>query len=188
VPLALKSFTALAFDGIKVTARREVVPDSEPTRVRAILLLSQDANWADNLDRANRGNGFAVLRTPSVSEASERMRMERPCAAMLDLDLPSDAGWRAAEWLLRDAVDVPSLLLTRRADHYELGAAIRFGSALDKSVEPARLFAALNSLLAQSDQERLARAASQQAWLRRARPYRWTEGPAQPYRNWGINE
>jgi hypothetical protein len=70
------------------------------------------------------------------------------------------------KWLLRDAVQVPTLLLPRRADHDELGAAIRFGAAFDKSAEPARLLGALNSLLVPSDQERLARAAAGRLRLR----------------------
>jgi DNA-binding response OmpR family regulator len=188
IPLALKSFTALAFDGNKVIVRWELPPDSERIKPRTILLVSQDAAFAGSLCLPAARNSFAVVRTSSFREAIEQLNRVKPAAVLLDLDLSSDVGWQAAEWFLGHEPGVPILMITGCTDQSELGAAIRSGTVFEKTHEPARLLHAVESMLEESATQGQERIARQQAWLRRAKPYRWEDAAALPYRYWGINE
>jgi CheY-like chemotaxis protein len=104
------------------------------------------------------------------------------------LDLPSDAGWQVAERFLGHGPSVPILMLTGRVADHELGAAIRSGTVFDKSNGSARLLHAAVSMLEESAQQAQGKIALLQAWLRRAKPYRWGPDAAPSYRHWGINE
>lgn len=187
-PLALKSFTALAFDGIRITARDELPSVSKRTTTRTILLVSEDAALSDGLCLVAAQNSLSVARTPSLREAMEEANRVQPTAVLLDLDFPTDAGWQTAEWFLGHEPRVPVLFLTGHADHYELGAAIRSGTVFEKSRGAARLLHAIESMLEESKQQGQGRIALQQAWLRQARPYRWKPAVVSGYRYWGINE
>jgi CheY-like chemotaxis protein len=186
--LALESFTSVSFDGISITTPREREAEPKPSGTRAVLLVSEDATLGDGLGRAPGVNCLVVVRTSTASQAVERMAVVGPSVILLDLDLSADGGWQAAEWFLLDSNSVPILLLTGRTDNYELATAIQSGTVLDKALGLARLLQAVNSTLAASAHQRLARAVCQLAWLRRARPYRLPAGAAQPCQHWGINE
>jgi CheY-like chemotaxis protein len=188
MPLVLKSFTSLAFDGITVTAKHQLPATAERTRVRSILLVSEDVALGDALGLVAARNALSLVRTPSLREAIDEGNRAQPAAIFLDLDLSSDAGWHVAEWFHGQEPRVPILMLTERADHHELGAAVRSGMVFDKSNGSARLLHALESMLAESGPQGRGRLALQRSWLRRAKPYRWGTAGAPAYRQWGINE
>ncbi len=178
----------LAFDGIRITARGESLATPEGTRARTILLVSHDAALADGLYLVAAQNALSVVQTPSLQAAMEEVDRVQPTGILLDLELSSDAGWQTAEWFLGQGTIVPVLMITGRADHYEVGAAIRAGVVFEKSIGSARLLDAAVAMLGETAQESEGRTARQQVWLRRAKPYRWEAGAAPGYRQWGINE
>ena len=184
--LAVKSFTALAFDGTIVTAMPERPIPSDLAKTRLILLLSEDVVLGNALCLAAAGNALTLVRTLSFREGEANQ--VRPAAILLDLDLSSEAGWEAAEWYLSRETEAPVLMLTARADRHELGAAVRVGIVCEKSIGAARLLRVLESALQESRQQTQARIALQQAWLRRAKPYRWGRSATLDHRHWGINE
>lgn len=186
--IPIQSFAALAFDEIKVIVKGELPSASVRTRVRTILVVSEDAALGDALCLVAAKNALSVVQTPSLLEAVEQTNRVQPAAILLDLDLSSDGGWQAAEWFLGHRPSVPILMLTGRTAHHELGAAIRSGVVFEKSTGSARLLHAAVAMLEESAQQGQGQIALQQAWLRRAKPYRW-EAVAMPgYRHWGINE
>jgi len=186
--IPIRPFATLAFDGFRITAGVESLATPEGTRERTILLVSHDAALGDGLCLVAAQNALSVMQTPSLHVAMEQVNRVQPTGILLDLDLPSDAGWEAAEWFLGHEVSVPILMLTGRADHHELEPAIRCGTVFDKSNGPARSLDAAVSMLEQSMQQAKGRIAPQQAWLRRAKPYRWGAAAAPGYRGWGLNE
>ena len=185
-PVTVNSFTALAFDGIKVIARPERPIPSNLAKTRPVLLVSEDVALGNALCLAAAGNALTVMRTLSFRE--EEANQVRPAAILLDLDLSSEAGWEAAEWYLSRETEAPVLMLTARADQHELGAAVRVGIVYEKSIGAARLLRVLELALQESRPQTQARMALQQAWLRRAKPYRWRCSALIDHRHWGINE
>lgn len=187
-PLALKSFTPLAFDGINITARHELPAATKVMRTRSILVVSEDAALADGLCWLAAKDSLSVVRMPSLREAMEEANRVHPAAIVVDLDSSSDAGWKVAEWFLGHRPNVPILILTEHADHHELGLAIRSGTVFEKSLGSARLLQAVVAILEESAPQGQGRVARQQALLHRAKPYRWSVAAASAYRHWGINE
>jgi CheY-like chemotaxis protein len=187
-PRFLNSLAAPAFNGSQVAARNAWPSALERTRIRTLLLVSSDAALASGLELVAASRWLSVAQTAMLGEAVEQAQSGPLAAILVDLDLPMEAGWQAAEWFLRPGVRVPALMLTGQADHYDLEPAIQAGTLLAKTYEPAGLLRSLDALLAESVPQGQARLAQQRAWLRWAKPYRSgpVAGPA--HFRWGINE
>ena len=66
---------------------------------------------------------------------------------LLDLDLPSQAAWEAADWLLQEQNCPPLILLTARSGQFDLSTAIRAGSLVDKTIGPSQLLEVVDETL-----------------------------------------
>jgi DNA-binding response OmpR family regulator len=82
------------------------------------------------------------------------MRSSQPALVLLDLDLPSQAAWAAADCLLQEKSCPPLILLTARSEQFDLSTAIRAGS-LDKTTGPGRLLEEVDSQAAPAGRQRM---------------------------------
>ena len=78
------------------------------------------------------------------------MRSDQPAVVLLDLDLPSQAAWEAADWLLQEQNCPPLILLTARSGQFDLSTAIRAGSLVDKTIGPSQLLEVVDETLVPS--------------------------------------
>ncbi len=153
-----------------------------------MLLVSDDTSFYWNLRRVANMLGRMVVRADGAGGALPILYASRPAAVLLDLDLPEQAAWEAADTFLCEQKCPPVILLTGRGEQFDLGTAIRAGCLVDKSAGPARLLEVVDETLAMPDSSRAERHALQRVLVRWLRPCGWSVPitPAQPY--WGITE
>jgi len=156
--------------------------------LRAIMLISEDGGLHQELRRSANEHRRIVVRVSGVAGMEHVLQLLRPTAVLLDLDLSQDTAWNMAETLLREQDCPPVILLTARAEPFELRMAIGSGSVLDKSKGPSHLFDAMEQALGQSRLAQGERKAAQRMLLRWLRPLSWPLRSAVNYRFWGINE
>lgn len=131
---------------------------------------------------------FRVEIASSLREVEEKANHTKLAAGWVDLDLPGRAGWDVAEWLLSQKPTVRLLMLTAHQERHEISAALQAGVVFEKASGAAGLLRATTAILAEPAPQAEERFALQQAWLRRAMPYRWDAASVQSYQHWGINE
>jgi DNA-binding response OmpR family regulator len=153
-----------------------------------ILLISDDASLGENLRCAAARTGRAVVQVNGVADALRKLRAGQPEAVLLDLDLPSQASWEAADCLLQEQSCPPLILLTARSDQFDMSTAIRAGSLVDKSADPSRLLEAVDQTLAGPCSAQAERNAIQRVMIRWLRPCGWSAPVASAHRFWGTNK
>jgi CheY-like chemotaxis protein len=171
-----------------LTPAAGLLPPLPPdTGRQALMLVSADAGLGVCLNNLADRVGLALLQINDSGNTLQVVAQHRPAVVCLDLDLPELAVWEAAEGLLRDEAIPALVLLSGRADHFDLGAAIRAGAIVDKSASPAQLFERVDGMLAEPEARRADRKARQRRLVRWLRPYE--AAPVEPIqRHWGINE
>jgi ActR/RegA family two-component response regulator len=163
----------------------ELLPEAD---CKALLLVSDDAGLGVRLGNAADLAGLAFMQINDVANALRLAVRGRPAVVFVDLDLPALAGWEAAEQFLEDERCSSLVLLTGRADHFGLNAAIHTGAIVGKSACPASLRERVDGVLAEPETERVDRRARQRLLIRWLRPYGWEIPAAPDNRHWGINE
>jgi CheY-like chemotaxis protein len=158
------------------------------SRTRAVLLISDDSSLAERLWRAARETETVIVRAGDSDAALKQLRLVRPIAVLLDLDLAGNAAWGIADRLLQDENCPQLLLLTSRIGHLDLGAASQAGSVLDKAAQPAWLLGLLSELPGQPGSTQAARNAIQRVLIRWMLPCDWPIPATPSHRWWGINE
>jgi len=183
-----KSLSSWGFSGAKGAARSCAGPRPPNAETRELLLVSDDASLGENLRRVAVQTGRAVVQVDRVTDALRRLRAGQLAAVLLDLDLPSQAAWEAADGLLQEKTCPPLILLTARSDQFDVSTAIRAGSLVDKTIDPRRLLEAVDATLAAPSSARAERNAIQRVMIRWLRPCSWTAPVTPAYRFWRINE
>jgi CheY-like chemotaxis protein len=128
------------------------------------------------------------VQVDGVADALQKMRAGQPAAVLLDLDLPAQAAWEAADCLLQEESCPPIILLTARSDQFDLSTAIRAGSLVDKSAGSSRLLEVVDQTLAGPCSAQAERNAIQRVMIRWLRPCGWSAPVTPAHRFWGTNE
>ena len=182
------SLSAGGFNGPRGSIRGCHVPRSPNVEKRGILLISDDASLGENLRCVAARTGRAVVRVDEVTDALRKVRAGQPAAVLLDLDLPSQAAWEAADCLLQEQSCPPLILLTARSDQFDLSTAIRAGSLVDKTADPSLLLEAVEQTLAVPCSAQAERNAIQRVMIRWLRPCGWSVPVTTAHRFWGANK
>ena len=154
---------------------------------RGILLVSDDARLGESLSAAAQA-GRAVVQVAGVVDALRKVRAGQPGAVLLDLDLPSQGAWEAADCLLQEQSCPPLILLTARSDQFDLGTAIRAGSLVDKTTDPSRLLEVVDQTLAGPCSAQAERNTIQRVMIRWLKPCGWSAPVTPAHRFRGMNE
>ena len=163
-------------------------PRSPNAERLGILLISDDASLGENLRCAAARTGRAVVQVHGMADALRKVRAGQSAAVLLDLDLPSQAAWEAAECLLQEESCPPIILLTARNDQFDMSTAIRAGSLVDKTTGPSRLLEAVDQTLAGPCSAQAERNAIQRVMIRWLKPCSWSVRVTPAHRFWGMNE
>ena len=132
--------------------------------------------------------GRTVVQVDETTDALERVRSGQPAVVLLDLDLPSQAAWEAADCLLQEQSCPPLILLTARSDQFDLNTAIRAGSLVDKTTGPSRLMEAVDKSVAVPCSAQAERNAIQRVVIQWLKPCGWSVPVTPAYRFWAIHE
>ena len=182
------SLSAGGLNGASGFVRGSCRPRSPNAEKRGILLISDDASLGENLRCAAVRTGRTVAQVNRVADALREVLTGQPGAVLLDLDMPSQAAWEAADCLLQEESCPPLILLTARSDQFDLSTAIRAGSLVDKTTDPSRLLEMVDQTLAGPCSAQAERNAIQRVMIRWLRPCGWSAPVTSAHRFWGTNE
>ncbi len=182
------SLNASRYNRARGSVREDCGPRSRNAEKKGILLISDDASLGENLRCAAVQTGRAVVQVDGVSAALRKVRVGQHAAVLLDLDLPAQAAWAAADSLLQKETCPPLILLTARSDQFDLSTAIRAGTLVDKSASPGCLLEAVDQTLAGPCSVQAERNAIQRVMIQWLKPSGWSVPVTPARRFWGINE
>jgi len=121
-----------------------------------------------------------LVRVAGVAGTAEVMRLLRPLAVVLDLDLHGELAWHAAEVLLDQKNCPPLILVTARTQLFDVRTAVRAGSIIDKAAGAVSVLDFLDQVLALSAVARVDRNAVQRVLIRWLRPRGWSAPVSAP--------
>jgi CheY-like chemotaxis protein len=107
---------------------------------------------------------------------------------LLDLDLPNETAWEAADSLLKEPHCPAVVLLTARTEQFDAHTAIQAGPLVNKGESPCRLLEVVEEALEKPAVNQAERNAIQRVHIRRLKRSDWAEETAPANRFWGINE
>ena len=155
---------------------------------KTILLVSNDSGLHANLRTLANEAGLMVVKAEPAAGTVEVLRVVRPSAVLLDLDLPDEAAWKTADTLLNEP-DCPAIiLLTGRTGHLAMQSALRAGLLVGKSDSPDRLLQTIEETMGMPGPDQAQRNAVARELIRWLRPPALELEPGSAYRFWGINE
>jgi len=157
------------------------------TKQPSLLVVSEDEKFWRNFSAAASQAGRKLVRKRSTADAPRTVRLLRPAAILLDLDIPSAAAWDVADSLLQDENCPLLLLLTSRSEHVGFNTAIQVGSLLDKG-DPVALVQLVNQRLGLPRSTHREQNAMQRIVIRWLKPCSWSAEVIAMRRFWGINE
>lgn len=110
-----------------------------------LLIVEDDAEFADTLTRAMGKRGFEVAHAGHFEQAQVRAAQFAPTHAVVDLKLPGESGLKVVEYLARLPKPPRILVLTGYASITTAVAAIKLGANhyLAKPVDADEVLAAL---------------------------------------------
>src|SRR5262245_24837114 len=121
---------------------------------RRLLIADPDSRLRAEIGEACRQDGFEVVEAATGQEAMATFAEARPCAVLLEVNLPDMSGFDVCRELRRQGDDVPIILVSTRSEEIDVVVGLEIG-ADDYVTKPVRL------------RELTARVAAN---LRRARP------------------
>ena len=175
---------------VNASAALAPIPDTVEIKInrKSLLLVSDDTGLGQRLMSAARHAGLAFTQIDNPFTALLWSRQHLPAVVYLDLDLPVQAGWLAAEEFLRSETCPSLILVTGRTGHFDLDAALEAGAVIPKSASLLQLLERTAWILAEAEADRLDRKARQKLLLRWLKPYDWPVPDPPANRFWGINE
>jgi len=128
------------------------------TATSLIHIVDDDESMRAALQRLLTEGGFQTRVYGSTGEFLLEPLPDQPACLLLDVRMPGPSGLELQAALRRQNVMVPVIFLTGYADVGSSVRAMKAGAAdfLEKPVEPAVLFAAIRSALAQDESRRAA--------------------------------
>ena len=153
-----------------------------------ILLISHDDGFQQALRDSANSRGSMLIQTRSLAGAVVSLSALKPCAVILDLDLPGQLAWRMADVLLADQSCPPMVLVSR--DKSPDDNAVAGGVAVAcKTASPSLLLELVDKHLhdhGSIDEERTA--VLDRILVHRIGPGSSARPVALTHRFWGINE
>ena len=116
----------------------------KPSEDSPFLVFTADESFWEKL-RSVATEGRKLVRRRNTSDSRRALRLFKPDAVLLDLDIPAHSVWDTADSLLQDASSPPVLLLTSRSGQMDFRTAIEAGSLIDKRIDPAELLALIEA-------------------------------------------
>ena len=152
------------------------------------MFVSTDRQLHESLRTLANTIGQMVVRAEYALGTVAILRATRPVVVLLDLDLPNEAAWEVADFLLKEPSCPPVILLTARTEQFDARTAIRAGPLVSKGESACRLLEIVQEALEKQTINQAERNAIQRVHLHQLRRTNWVEETTPAYRFWGINE
>jgi CheY-like chemotaxis protein len=126
----------------------EAADEQVPANAPLVLVVDDDSNVRNLLQRNLNGAGYRVCLAASGDEGLKRAKELKPDAITLDVMMPSKDGWAVLSELKADpeTADIPVIMVTIVEDR-QLGFSLGASEYLSKPVDRARLLEVLRRFL-----------------------------------------
>jgi len=113
-------------------------PDAGVVAARRLLIADPDSRLRAEVAEACRQDGFDVIEAAGGQEALARFAESRPCAVLLEVNLPDGSGFDVCRELRRQGEEVPIILISARSEEIDVVVGLEIG-ADDYVTKPVRL-------------------------------------------------
>ena len=155
---------------------------------KTILLISRDSRFHERLRSLANALGLFLVKSEHASGTVAILQATRPVALLLDLDLPHQAAWQIGDAVLNEPGCPAVILLSGRADRFDMRTAIRAGSLVTKNESPDRLLKMVEERLELPEASQAEQNEIQRVLIRWLRPSGWAESKVPARRFWGTND
>jgi DNA-binding response OmpR family regulator len=122
-----------------------------------ILIIDDDTSVRKSLCKVLRDAGYNVMEAADGSQAVEWFETGRVDLLMLDIGLPVKSGWDIFECITNQAPVFPIIIVTGKANQFDMAVAAGVGALMEKPLDAAQLLKTIGQLLAESKEDRLRR-------------------------------
>ena len=128
---------------------------------KRILIADDDAAVRESLGRVLQAEDFDVVFAESGCETISKFLTVPYDLVLLDLSMPHTDGWEAFDWLSKLHPLMPVIIITARPNQYLRAASCGIDALMEKPLDFPLLLKTIKDLLAQSEQQRIARLTDQ---------------------------
>jgi len=147
--------TSLSSTAQDETDANEIVKPAE----NRILVVDDDRSVREMLARVLAGEGYLVSAAADGTSALEITAATKVDLVLLDLNMPGKSGWDTFERLTAQNPLLPVIIVTARANQLFTAMGAGVGALLEKPLHFPKLLQAIQQLLAEPAESRLARMA-----------------------------
>jgi DNA-binding response OmpR family regulator len=122
-----------------------------------VLIVDDDASVRKALGRVLEEEGYAVTLAADGREALERFEAGPVNLLLLDIGLPIRNGWDTFERITSQAPAFPIIIITGKANQYDMAVAAGVGALMEKPLDVPKLLKTIQELLMESPEDRLRR-------------------------------
>jgi DNA-binding response OmpR family regulator len=122
-----------------------------------ILIVDDDTSVRKSLCKVLRVAGYNVMEAADGSQAVEWFETGRVDLLLLDIGLPVKSGWDIFERITSQAPVFPIIIVTGKANQFDMAVAAGVGALMEKPLDAAQLLKTIQQLLAESKEARLRR-------------------------------
>jgi DNA-binding response OmpR family regulator len=122
-----------------------------------VLIVDDDASVRKALGKVLEEEGYAVTLAADGVEALERFEAGPVDVLLLDIGLPIKNGWDTFERITSRAPTFPIIIITGKANQYDMAVAAGVGALMEKPLDVPKLLKTIQELLVESPEGRLRR-------------------------------
>lgn len=148
------------------TPHREAAAQPSPGSSRPgkrILLVDDDPTVRDSLNDVLVAEGYSVIPAENGQQALDLANQLPVDLVLLDLNMPVKNGWDTFDQLTREHPLLPIIIVTARPNQLFTALSAGAGALLEKPMDIPTLLRAMEKLLAETAEQRLARLVGKKA-------------------------
>jgi DNA-binding response OmpR family regulator len=138
-------------------------PRGSSPRGKRVLLVDDDPTVRDSLKDMLLAEGYRVVWAENGLQAIDLANQSAVDLVLLDLNMPVKNGWDTFEQLTREHPTLPIIIVTARPNQLFTALGAGAGALLEKPMDIPTLLQTMESLLAETAAQRLARLAGKNA-------------------------
>lgn len=127
---------------------------------KRILIADDDPSVRKALGKVLQDEGYEAVLAAESREVFEKFESGPIDLLLLDIGLPIRMGWDSFDRITRHAPALPIIVLTGKANQYDMDVAAGVGTLMEKPLDVGRLLQTAKELLAESQEVRLHRLCS----------------------------
>lgn len=124
---------------------------------KRILIADDDAAVREALGRALESESYDVVSARSGCETISKFLAVPYDLVLLDLNMPNTDGWEAFDWLSKLHPLMPVVIITALPNQYPQAMRCGIDALMEKPLDLPLLLKTIRNLLAQTEQQRIAR-------------------------------